>query len=145
MLAALALLAAGAVHLWLYPHDGYSSIHVIGPLFLLNGIGAAVIGSALLISGAALILLAGFGYALTTLLAFVVSATHGLFGWQEVWSGTAQAIAGFTELAALALLLPLLALQLSRRSPTGAAARPRPFGGGLGEGHGRTKSERTVG
>lgn len=30
MLAAFAVLAAGAVHLWLYAHEGYSSIHVIG-------------------------------------------------------------------------------------------------------------------
>jgi hypothetical protein len=144
-LAALAILAAGAVHLWLYAHDGYSSIHVIGPLFLLNGIAAAVIGGGLLVSGAAVILLAGFGYALTTVLAFVVSATHGLFGWQEVWSGTAQAVAGFTELAALALLLPLLALRLSHRSPTDPPARrPRRFAGGVGESPARAESERTA-
>jgi hypothetical protein len=107
--AALAVLTAGAVHLWLYGHDGYSSIHVIGPLFLLNGIAAALIGGGLLFSGALLVVLAGIGYALTTLVAFVVSATNGLFGWKEVWSGTPQAVAGFTELAAVLLLLPALA------------------------------------
>jgi ribose/xylose/arabinose/galactoside ABC-type transport system permease subunit len=111
--AALAVLAAGAVHLWLYAHDGYSSIHVIGPLFLLNGIAAALIGGALLFSGALLLVLAGIGYALTTLVAFVVSATNGLFGWQEVWSGTPQAVAGFAEL----LLLPALA-RAAVRSPS---------------------------
>ena len=107
--AAPAVLAAGAVHLWLYAHDGYSSIHVIGPLFLLNGIAAALIGGALLFRGALLLVLAGIGYALTALVAFVVSATNGLFGWHEVWSGTPQAVAGFTELAAVRLLLPALA------------------------------------
>jgi len=106
--AAPAVLAAGAVHLWLYAHDGYNSIHAIGPLFLLNGIAAALIGGALLFSGALLLVLAGIGYALTALVAFVVSATNGLFGWHEVWSGTPQAVAGFTELAAVLLLLPAL-------------------------------------
>jgi hypothetical protein len=113
--AALAVLSAGAVHLWLYAHDSYSSIHVIGPLFLLNGIGAALIGGGLLFSDALLLALSGIGYALATLIGFVVSATSGLFGWKEVWSGVPQAVAGFTELAALLLLLALIVRPSSRR------------------------------
>ncbi len=109
----LAILTAGAVHLWLYAHDDYSAIHVIGPLFLVNGIAAAAIGGLLLFTGAALVLLAGLGYALATLVAFVISATSGLFGWIESWSGTSQALAGFTELAALVLLLALLGKRLA--------------------------------
>jgi len=111
--AGLAILTAGAVHLWLYAHDDYSAIHVIGPLFLVNGIAAAAIGGLLLFTGAALVLLAGLGYALATLVAFVISATSGLFGWIESWSGTSQAVAGFTELAALVLLLALLGKRLA--------------------------------
>lgn len=113
VVAALAILAAGAVHLWLYAHDDYSAIHVIGPLFLVNGIAAAAIGGLLLFTGAALVLLAGIGYALATLVAFVISATSGLFGWIETWSGTPQAVAGFTELAALVLMLALLGRRLT--------------------------------
>lgn len=90
--------------LWLYAHDGDSSIHVIGPLFLLSGIATALIGGALLFSGALLLVLAEIGYALTTPVAFVVTATNGLFGGQEVWSGK-PAVAGFTELAGVLLLL----------------------------------------
>ena len=78
-------------NLWLYAHDDYRSIHVIGPLFLLNGIAAALIAGGLLLRGALSLALAGIGYALATLIAFVISATSGLFGWQKVWSGTAQA------------------------------------------------------
>jgi uncharacterized membrane protein len=48
------------------------------------------------------------------------TCTNGLFGWQEVWSGTPQAVAGFNELAALFSLLALLA-RPSPRTP----ARPR--------------------
>lgn len=107
--AALAILAAGAVHLYLYSAQDYRNIHVIGPLFLLNGIAAAAIGLALLATANALALLAGVGYAATTLIAFLVSVTSGLFGWTETWSGTPQAVAGFTEIGALVLLVGLLA------------------------------------
>jgi hypothetical protein len=101
---------------------------VIGPLFLLNGIAAGLIGAGLLLTDAALIVVAGIGYAFTTLLAFVVSATHGLFGWQEVWSGTAQTVAGLTELGALLLLLLLLANRVTGHAETRATPqRPRPF------------------
>jgi hypothetical protein len=123
--AALAVLAAGAVHLWLYAHDDYRSIHAIGPLFLLNGIAAALIGGGLLLSGALVLLLVGIGYALATLIAFVVSATNGLFGWQEVWSGTAQEVAGFTELAALLLLVALLARPSPRAAQRLSGAEPQ--------------------
>jgi hypothetical protein len=115
------------VHLWLYAHDDYSAIHFIGTLFLLNGIAAAAIGGALFVTGAALVLVAGAGYALATLIAFVISATSGLFGWVEVGSGTAQEVAGFTELAALILLLALLARSFAATGVTGHSRRaPAP-------------------
>src|SRR5205814_1441212 len=104
--------------LYLYAADGYHSIHVIGPLFLVNAIVAAAIGIALLVSGASLVLLAGIAYSAATLVAFVISATSGLFGWKEVWSGTAQAVAGFTELGALILLLALFAPTAARTEQT---------------------------
>ena len=108
IVAALAVLAAGAVHLYLYGAQDYSGIHVIGPLFLLNGIAAAAIGLALLATPNALAVLAGIGYAVATLIAFIVSATSGLFGWKEMWSGTAQAVAAFTEIGAVVVLVGLL-------------------------------------
>jgi hypothetical protein len=123
--AVLAIWTAGAVHLWLYAHDDYSAIHVIGTLFLLNGIAAALIGVALFVSASLLVTLGGIGYAVATLIAFVVSATEGLFGWKEVWSGVPQEVAGFTELAALVLLLLVAASILSRSGRTRLAPRSR--------------------
>jgi uncharacterized membrane protein len=114
--AALAVLAAGAVHVYLYAEQDYRSLHVIGPLFLLNGIAAAAIGFALLMSANALVVLSGIVYAAATLVAFVVSATSGLFGWKETWSGTAQAVAGFTELGALVLLVALIVPRATPRT-----------------------------
>jgi hypothetical protein len=104
LVAALAVLTAGAVHLYLWAADGYRSIHVIGPLFLLNGVAAAVIGLGLVATRAGAVVLSGIAYAAATLVAFAISATSGLFGWKETWSGSAQAVAGFAELAALVLL-----------------------------------------
>jgi hypothetical protein len=109
MLAALAILTAAAVHLYLYFADIFRSIHVIGPLFLLNGIAGSVIGLTLLAWSAAPLMLLGIGYSAATLVAFVISATAGLFGWKESWSGTAQAVAGCAELGSLLVLAALLA------------------------------------
>ena len=40
-LGALAIVVIGAVHLELWAWHGYRNVHIIGPLFLLNAIGAA--------------------------------------------------------------------------------------------------------
>ena len=114
-MAALAVLAAGAVHLYLYAAQDYRNIHVIGPLFLLNGIASALIGLALVATANRVVVLLGIAYSAATLVAFVVSATSGLFGWKETWSGTAQAVAAFTEIGALILLVGLLVPYAARK------------------------------
>src|SRR5579862_8238694 len=68
---ALAVLVVGAVHLEQYL-TGYSSVAVIGPLFLLNFSGATVIGLGLLVPAArlrlvhVLLALGGIGLAATS-------------------------------------------------------------------------------
>jgi hypothetical protein len=83
---------------------------VIGPLFLLHGLAAAAIVLALVVTDALVVSLAGIGYSVATLAAFVISTTNGLFGWSESWVGTSQVVAGFTELGAVIVLGALLAL-----------------------------------
>ena len=61
-------------------------------------------------------LLSGVCYAAATLAAFAISATNGLFGFKEEWSGTAEAVAGAAELATLGLLLGLLASRAGWRT-----------------------------
>jgi len=123
--AALAIWAAGAVHLYLWDAESYRSIHVIGPLFLLNGVAAAVIGAVLLVTTNPLVLGAGIGYSATTLIAFAISVENGLFGWKETWPGTAQEVAAGTELASLVLLLALSALNVRPLHPA-SSRRERP-------------------
>src|SRR2546421_11912289 len=48
ILGAFALLGVGAVHLQQYYAADYSGVPTIGPLFLLNGIGAGILGVTLL-------------------------------------------------------------------------------------------------
>jgi hypothetical protein len=108
---ALALLvaAAGAVHLYLY-FDYFHRVHVVGVLFLVNAAAGLLIGVALLVLRDRLVLLAAFGYAVGTLVGFVVSTRWGLFGYHETFWGGWQEVAGAIELAAAFLAALLLAV-----------------------------------
>ncbi len=103
-LAAITILVAGGVHFDLWIDHGYRSLNVIGPLFLLNSVAAAVIATLLASRGETLVQVAGLGYALSTLTAFFVSVYHGLFGFTEALNGTRQLIAALAEAAAVLLL-----------------------------------------
>jgi hypothetical protein len=107
LLAATAVLVSAAVHLYLW-FDGMRDSDVVGPAFMLNAVGGAVI-AVLLVAWRHWIppfLVLGFG--LSTLTAFVVAATVGLFGVQESWTGWAVWTAAAAEVVAIvtgALLL----------------------------------------
>jgi hypothetical protein len=109
---ALLLAAAGAIHLYLWS-TGYDSIDWIGPLFLLNAIGAFVLAIAVLAAPRRLLFWpAGAGALLQigTLGGLVLSSTVGLFGFVEssaasyYWESVIVESVGFVVLAALALL-----------------------------------------
>jgi hypothetical protein len=108
---ALALLvaAAGAVHLYLY-FDFFHRVHVVGVLFLVNAAAGLLIGAFLLVRRDRLVLLAALGYAVGTLVGFVVSTRWGLFGYHETFWGGWQEVAGAIELAAAFLAVLLLAV-----------------------------------
>ena len=87
-LAGAALLGAtAAIHLHLWS-QGYRDVHVIGPLFLLDSIGAIALALAVLLSPSRLLpwaaLLGGL-LELGTLGGLVTSATVGVFGFTESW------------------------------------------------------------
>jgi len=99
--AAAGVLMSADVHLFLY-FDGYRDIAVIGPAFLLNGIGGIVIGIALLVWHHWLPLLAAIAFGISTLTAFYISATVGLFGVHETFGGNQVIIAEIAEWIAIA-------------------------------------------
>ena len=100
LIVAAAVLVSGAVHfkLWL---DGMRDLSVIGPSFLLNAVAALVIAIGVLLWRSWLPLLAAVGFGAATLVAFVISATVGLFGVNEVWTGGYVVSAYVSELVAL--------------------------------------------
>ena len=100
ILTALGVLVSGAAHLWLW-YDGFRDISVIGPLFLLNAVAGAVIAVAVLAWRHWVPLLLAVGFGASTLGAFVVSATVGLFGINEVFWGFWQVVAGLAEILAV--------------------------------------------
>lgn len=90
---ALAVLAVGAIHLQQYDYL-YSSVPTIGTLFLLNFLGATVIGLGLLAplertlgrpgsAAVGLLSAGGIGLAVTAFVFLLVSERTPLFGFQE--------------------------------------------------------------
>jgi hypothetical protein len=109
-LGALLLAAAGGIHLYLWS-TGYDTIDWIGPLFLVNAVGAFVLAAAVLIAPRRLVFwpaLAGALLQIGTLGGLVLSSTVGLFGFVEssaasyYWESVIVESAGFLVLAALA-------------------------------------------
>jgi hypothetical protein len=127
-LGAGALLAVGGVHLQQYEYL-YSSIPTIGTLFLLNFVGATMIGLALIapverllgrFGGAALALLAlgGAGQAATAFVFLLISERTPLFGFMEPgYDPPALMTARVAEIATVALLGLFLVLRFAVRSP----------------------------
>src|SRR5580658_7216122 len=73
---------SGVIHLQLWS-DGYRSISVIGPLFLIQGIASIVLAVALVAFRRLVLLAAGAVLAVSTAAGLLLSAGIGLFGYQE--------------------------------------------------------------
>ncbi len=99
--AAAGVLLSADVHLVLY-FDGFGDIEVIGPAFMLNAIGGIVIGIAVLVWRHWLPLWAAVGFGVSTLAAFYISATVGLFGVHETLGGNQVVLAEIAEWVAIA-------------------------------------------
>ena len=127
VLGALSLLAVGAIHLQQY-FELYSEIPTIGTLFVLNFVGATVVGLALLApverlpgrrGGAtlALLTLAGIGQAATAFVFLLISERTPLFGFKEPGYDPAAILASrLAEGATVVLLGTFLAARFVRRA-----------------------------
>jgi hypothetical protein len=122
MLGAIAVLVVGAVHLQQYAGDGYSSVSTIGPLFLLNFVGATVLGLGLLVPAARMRLLqvplalGGMGLAATSFAFLFISEHQPLFGFQEHGYRLGIVVALVAEAAAVVALAAYLAARGRRRA-----------------------------
>lgn len=136
VLGALAVLAVGAVHLQRYG-SGYNAVPTIGPLFLLNGIAAVIIGVALLAplerwvssrTADALVGILAVGavaIALGALIALFISEASSLFGFSEHGYDSAIVTAIAAEAATILLLAPVAINALNRFLANRGAARSR--------------------
>ena len=128
VLGALSLLTVGAVHLQQY-FELYSSIPTIGTLFVLNFVGATIVGLGLLapverllgrLGGAvlALLTLVGMIQAATAFVFLFISERTPLFGFMEPGYDPQAILASrITEGATVVLLGAFLVARFVRRAP----------------------------
>jgi hypothetical protein len=134
LFAAAAVLVSAAVHLYLW-FDGMREADVVGPAFMLNAVGGAVIALLLIVWRHWIPPFLALGFGLSTLTAFVIAASVGLFGVEESWTGWAVWTAAGAELVAIvtgALLLlqdnPLLSRTQGSRTPGSRTRRSGAHG-----------------
>lgn len=107
VLAATAVFVSALVHLYLW-QDGMKDADVVGPAFLLNAVGGTGIAVLLLVWRHWLPAFLALGFGLSTLTAFVLTATVGLFGVEEGWTGWAVWTAAVAEIVAVVVGARLL-------------------------------------
>lgn len=117
IVAAVAALVSAGFHLWLW-FDGVKDQGTVGALFVVNVVAGVVIAGLLVRwrSWVPAFLVAGFGA--STLGAFLISTTVGLFGIKAGWSWYAWAAAASEVVCVVAGLAILLA---ERPAWTGAS------------------------
>jgi hypothetical protein len=126
VLGALSLLSVGAVHLQQY-FDLYSDIPTIGTLFVLNFVGATIVGLGLLTpverllgrfgnAAVALLALAGIAQAATAFVFLYISERTPLFGFMEPgYDPTAIMTARVSEIATVVFLGAFVVTRFLRR------------------------------
>jgi hypothetical protein len=120
ILAALAVLVSAYVHLKLW-FDGFRHMDKIGPAFMTNAIGGVVIAILLVVWLHWLPPLLSVGFGFSTLGAFVIASTRGLFGLHEHWVGWEVWTAAGAEVVAIVAGAVVLAQMWSSRTTDSAA------------------------
>lgn len=117
-LAGVVLIVISAiVHLRLYA-QGYSSISVIGPLFLAQGVVSILFAVPLGIFRRLWLIVAGAGLMAASAVALVLSAEIGLFGFKDSFAAPYAGMALVAEIAGAAVLVAAAVVLL--------AGHPRP-------------------
>jgi hypothetical protein len=124
---AACMLGSGVIHLYLWGKQyGYKDVPTIGPLFLIQGIAAILLGILLVVSRQVIVLLAGAGVFIASVVALVLAIEVGLFGFRDSWLAPYAWTTFYEEIAgAVLLLLAAAGLVWSPRGPrTPAPAVP---------------------
>ena len=122
-LAGAALLVwSGVIHLQLWA-DGYQSISVIGPLFLVQGVASILIAAALAVLRCLALIVAGALTLAATAVGLLLSVYVGLFGYKEslaVPFAQSSLVIEFTG-AALLTALAIFVIAMPTRNGTARA------------------------
>ena len=110
LIAALAVLVSAGVHLYMWSNG--VKHQSVGPAFLLNFAGGVVIAVLLITWQHWLPLLLAVGFGLSTLGAFTIAATVGLFGVHDHWTGGYVWTAIISEVCAIVAASTAAALAL---------------------------------
>lgn len=121
-LAAVSVLVSAAVHLYLWL-DFARDDDFLGPSFMLNAVAGAVITVLLLVWRNWVPPFLAVGFGLSTLLAFVLATTVGLFGVTASWSGWAVWVAAAAEVVAVVAGARLLAADNPLRGTRAGGSR----------------------
>ena len=125
IVAAVAVLVSAGVHLKLW-FDGVRDQHVVGPAFMLNAVGGAVIAVLLVTWRSWVPALLTLGFGVGTLGAFILATTVGLFGLHEHWLGWTVWTAAVAEVVAIVVGALLLVRDLPASS-AGQLQHRTPF------------------
>jgi hypothetical protein len=110
MLAAAGVLVSAAIHLYLWFHV-FRHAHVVGPAFMLNAVGGTIIAVLLVTWRHWIPLLLAIGFGASTLGAFIIATTAGLYGVHEHWTSWEVWTAAVSEVIAIAAAGTVLLLQ----------------------------------
>jgi hypothetical protein len=104
LLGAAGVVISAAIHFHLW-NTGYSGIHTIGPLFLVQSIVGFCLAVVLIAFRRVWIAVLCLGYLLATIAGFLLSVHVGLFGFQDTWEAPFARAAFWDECGGSALLL----------------------------------------
>jgi hypothetical protein len=103
---AVCTVGSGVIHLYLWGKQyGYRDIPTIGPLFLLQGIAAVLIGLLVIVSRRVTVLLVAAGLLVASVIALVLAVEVGLFGFRDSWLAPYAWTTFYEEIAGGVLLL----------------------------------------
>jgi hypothetical protein len=108
---------SGVIHLQLWS-DGYRSISVIGPLFLIQGIGGIALAAVTAVFRRVVFMAAGAVMMAATAAGLLLSAGIGLFGYQESLAVPYAMSSLAVEFAGAAVLAAASAIVLAARPGT---------------------------
>jgi hypothetical protein len=115
-LASVLLIVSGAVHLHLWG-IAYRHVATLGPLFLVQGAATIVVAVGLAVLRTGVLILAGLGLVVGTLIGFILVLNVGLFGF-TLHTVTGWAVLSTVVESVAVVVLLLAAVLLYREHPS---------------------------